>query len=492
MTTDPKASENELVEAVVQCLPYLPNLYFVLDGIDECSDCDNLVKKLLSWTDSTHLKVIIFSRPDVASLRRYTPKTGRIQLDHTILYSDMTVYVEEVFEEILEEGLLPETADKQMIVRKIVDRAEGMFLWVRLMANYLKSPAMTRSQRLKTIMEPVNPGLDRLDDMYSRIHARINSLDEYSIALAHRALLWTAYASPSSPMLCEALFPEGWDVDTAGSTEKFDHAIIVCCCGLVEKGYGAVFRYIHLSALQYAQNGSQTQSGLAPLLPDTSTSDAILGHGCISYLHRNIPNKPLSGQLGLMVHATVLERKYPLLRYATLMWIHHVVGAFHTKTTSSNSSQIADMAQVTSEYLESKLQMMAWVEALYTFASAGDIAALSGLSTTIADMLEKPQSDECKLPTQDIQELIKDLSLLNHDWGLALSTNPAEIWGDVTLFTRSRFFQTTKAATLESLVSELEYEGEQGVHKVVEPTFSAALSSSDANRLAILNIFPPK
>ncbi|KAJ8125434.1 hypothetical protein O1611_g8207 [Lasiodiplodia mahajangana] len=443
ITTYPKASVEELTEAISQCLPHLPNLYFVLDGIDECTDPGMLLKKLRHWCCISSLGVAIFSRPDVAALRKATIEVTRIELTRDVVNDALTLFVEEAVSELSEEKLLPEEVDNTSITRHLAHRADGMFLWVRLMMNYLKSPAMTRAQRMDLIMEQNSPGLDRLDEIYCRIFTRIESMNAHGKNLAHRALLWAAHSSLSSPELQEVLYPGGWDMDDRGRTENFDHAIIVSCCGLLEKRYNGTFRYIHLSALQFARHGSTTQGGIQPLIPNDSVASATMALSCLSYLTNKIPERPLSGRLHTSADPRVLSERFPFLKFATFSWVRLLISSMCGGNVELKSPMAKNVFQKAEDYLGSQLKLMTWIESIYTFGGGFNAEHRS----VIRDLEQNLIDQGLRSLIRTLGEFLNDILRISREWGDILSENPAEIWDDVTIFTTSRFLKSTKAGT---------------------------------------------
>ncbi|KAI6358018.1 hypothetical protein MCOR25_007438 [Pyricularia grisea] len=81
------------------------------------------------------------------------------------------------------------------------------------------------------------------------------NLRAHSLDLARWAPTWTVYARLSSE-LKEALYPDdGWDLEDH-NMQRLDHALIVVCCGLLEKSTNDRFQFIHLTALDFAQRAS--------------------------------------------------------------------------------------------------------------------------------------------------------------------------------------------------------------------------------------------
>lgn len=492
MATKINASENEVLETISQCLPHLPNIYFVLDGVDECEDQEKLVKQLDEWSSTHRLKVLVFSRPDVAKLRRTIPEQNRIQLNRTVLDSDIVMYLKPEIGSLLEERLLPECSNTDIIMDHLLDRAEGMFLWVRLMVRFLSSPAMTKSQRLQTIMESDTEGLDRLDEMYCRIQARITSTDPYSRELAHKALMWVAYSTYpiSSFALQDAICPDGWDDDVDESTESFDHAVIVACSGLVEKNTHGDFRYIHLTALRFTQFSSTRTRSLTPLIPNESASKSLLASRCISYLCHQLPCKPLSGQMGISISFAALNNQWPLLDLASKAWILWCTEAIGSAHKSGISVELTSMISLAEDYLRMRVNLLVWLEVVYTCRQS--MVWWKNYAKIIKTSCQLCIDLRAKALLSNLYQLIYDLSIIDSNWGRSLHSNPSEIWGDVTIFAKSRFFASTKAGSLEELAPHLQTATEEDELQSICPTFTHTVCSSTGDRVAILSIFPSK
>ncbi|KAK3386580.1 hypothetical protein B0H63DRAFT_137964 [Podospora didyma] len=151
------------------------------------------------------------------------------------------------------------------------------------------------------------------------------------------------------------------------------------------------------------------------------------------------------------------------------------------------------IARITT-YMEHKLGVMAWAEALYTMAYDDLSAKLLGLRNKAESLAASSQfgdqaKPEMKLLLQDIHDIMVDISGVDTDWTQCLIAAPCEIWGDVTIFSKSKFFVATKAGTLESLAPTLDV---GNCEMAMKPLFSVSRSSMDAKRLGILGIFPCK
>ena len=213
-----------------------------------------------------------------------------ISLDESLVFEDVYAYSRAALEYLKVQGLLDEGIDIGTLTQEIVRRSEGMFLWARLMLAYRSAPSLTRKQRLSTIFETESEDHGQLERLHEKIQSAIGALEKPSRELAHNALLWVAYCSLTAPELKEAIVPEGWDVDSDQSTEHFDNAVILCCKGFLEKKKNGQFRYIHLTAQQFVQDGSSL--GISPqILPSPLEAKGMIARRLIEYLKNKRASK---------------------------------------------------------------------------------------------------------------------------------------------------------------------------------------------------------
>ncbi|CAG9942522.1 unnamed protein product [Clonostachys rosea f. rosea IK726] len=484
--SDTRASEHELIDTIQLCLKEVPRSNFILDGIDECSNDTKLLKNIKFWCDTTSVKIILLSRPDVSSLRKTISPTSTITMIDSTLGRDICRYLTPEFDDFRDEGLLPKDADIEMLARHLGKRAEGMFLWARVMIEYLASPALSKRQRLEIIMEDTPGGLDRLEDLYCRIQDRIDALDGPSRQLAQKALVWIAHTRLTLSELSEAITDEDWGPDRDEDSNHFEHAVIVSCRGIIEKRSNGIFRYIHLTAREFAQNGPQ-RSGRQALIPHIHIAKAKIVQYCVGYFNKRIPANPLSGHLGVNADVDITIERWPLLKFASRNWMAFAVDLLCSHEAEFSGNQMDSLYTEINTFLQNRFFVMVWIEALYTLCPS---ELLTSLEKTRTDMKRTeltqlaPNWQEC---WQNLKELIQDVCQINLDWAETLTDTPSEVWGDVGIFQKSKFLASTKAGTVESLAARLH---EEGRPKAVGPLFSQSRSSLDAKRLAVLSVFP--
>ncbi|KAF2181881.1 hypothetical protein K469DRAFT_752715 [Zopfia rhizophila CBS 207.26] len=222
----PSASEHELRDLLEMVIPLLSNLYLVLDGIDECTDIAKLTSDIRRFCDISLVKIILFSRPHVAPLRRLLESERIITLSRTVMSEDIRVFLHHQIEVLRDYNCFSSDANLLSIEDEIVKRADGMFLWARLMICYLDSPALTKSERITTIFKTTPVGLQ---EMYARIFGQIRLMDDASQQLAASVFTWITYTQENLTVegCSDAVYPAVGADDESEKKDYVDHAVIV-------------------------------------------------------------------------------------------------------------------------------------------------------------------------------------------------------------------------------------------------------------------------
>ncbi|KAH8675241.1 hypothetical protein BX600DRAFT_431834 [Xylariales sp. PMI_506] len=445
-----KATDQNLVDLMDFCLSHIPYLFCVLDGLDEASNSDILIKSIWKWRElhPFSFKVALFSRPDVQALpQRYKPDRV-IEFQNHAPSSDIRLYVEAQVEDMVDNYMLPANSDARKIVRQLVARSEGMFLWARLMVVFLSSPALTKKERLETIMDSTPDGLE---NMYKRIHARIMSQDRPGQDLATRAFTWIVFWGSvhqfAAPELMQALFENGWD-DTR---QAFETALILSCCSLIETDANGCYRLIHFSALEYVRASTTLTmlngASLRPLIMDQTVAICTFTQQYIGYLMNHVPAQPLSGSMGIDHGQDVIAERYPLLRRASLDWPWLAIALLNSGMDQP-ANLISRTKTAIERYLRARISLTVWIEAAYRFVEPE--STFESQLHTWQSIRQRTRGNDPIM--DDIKELLRDLVNLDRDWGNRLSATPSAIWDDVTVFSKSRFWVSTAAASEEVLL----------------------------------------
>jgi hypothetical protein len=520
------ASPAALFDLLVLCLT--PSSILVLDGVDECVNHSDFVRSLLKLYSASKPAMLVLSRITVHRLKVTVPAASQIKLPKDDVSRDIRIFVSEAMDELVADSLLRELAPerKQELIDRIQRGADGMFLWARLMVQFLRSPVLTPEQRLRTITEINFP--EGLETMYERILSGISKSGSVSAALAARTLTWLAHAilPLSSQQIIQALKIEGiLDSDAATSTDEFEESIIMASAGLVELSRGAstsilpkgstTLRFIHLSVKDMLRQHFTTLStslrdapnyATALRLPDTVTANLCISRCCLQQLLYHTPAGPLSGKMGERISSEDLHSRFNLTEYAAVAWTAHMTNIFKTdlplpiasSCTPGLMSAIANLSSTLQTFLGNPRVVSAWLEGFYTARQHRETcmithppaeplrkwaAWLEGWATGSHDNL---QVDSRLL--RDICSFSDELDEITHNWGFRLLRNPEIIWDEMTSLTESRFFFSpgTTKVSLQTIEKPTVLGIGQNYVAMVSQTSAAG------EMKGVLSIWPPR
>lgn len=155
------ASMQELWE-LVRLFLQNSKTFLILDGIDECEDNQLLVKEMIELSESSPTKILLLGRINTESLIRAIPASSQITLARKTVDEDIRLFISAQICLLIRENLLPQSSDPEILVSNLSKGADGMFLWAKLMINYLMLPVHDQSTRLESICNVICPeGLEK-------------------------------------------------------------------------------------------------------------------------------------------------------------------------------------------------------------------------------------------------------------------------------------------------------------------------------------------
>ena len=513
-----KATHTEMTGILTATLQHLDNVYLVLDGIDECSEPDDLILELWQLRHLKNLRLLVFSRPNVGTLRRMVPPTQLMTITPDSMKADLNIYFERGLTHLQDQRLLPFTIDRQSLIRNLQRGASGLFLWARLMLSYLQSPVFSSSRRISIISTLDTPEL--LEEMYDRILLLLSGYLRHEQSFARDVFLWTAFGQQLlTPSQLHDVFERGTRTTvlerkpySPDDLEEFKNAVVILCGSLVEfresTFQGVVCDFIHFSAEEYfrshcsdlaAQVGAPhgTQAFFFPPLFEVHTD---LATTCLSYLIFSVPSEPLSGSLSRPVNPHKVDQTLPFLRYATLNWAIHVSVSPETLIYIDNTSlhcfrgKLMSLLHLLGRFLSAPLTLMTWTETIYTFASYTQdtftdiFACLTKWAHMAPDILSRCRiAGHDNLPAE-MGRFAEDLCEMGQRWGMTLGRCPVQIWQDATAFTASRFFRQSSAMSVEYIPNL----------RVQDPQISSRCLSriskfnTQSGQCAVLTIWPSR
>jgi hypothetical protein len=482
------ASEHELRDLLNMAIPLLSDVYLILDGLDEMNDIDRFMADVQGFCKQSSTKLLLFSRPHVAILREMLEPENTITMSWGVMNTDIRVFVRHQLRSLSDQKRFPPNADLCLAEDEIVKRADGMFLWAKLMICYLNSPALTKWQRMSTIFNTTPVGLQQ---MYDRILSQITLMDDASIQLATTVFTWIAYAREdlTAEECSDAIYCATEHVDTLEKKEFVDKAVIVVCCGLIEKRQNNILRFIHLTAKDHLLS-TKPREQKTLILPPLKAHIEIASK-CISYLLFTIPSQPLSGRHSTPALLAPLRCQYPLLRYSAIHWLEHVARLialcdFSTDDVERREKMFRYFALM-EKFLAHPVNVTAWVEATYLFAGGEPLfTANEVLDTFHSSVGAIPYLCDFSSTMETLALFAHDLKRVDQQWGPILKSSPHEIWGDAPSFTKSRFLFQNDGVAIETFAPTRDHHPV----KCTDPIFCIGSKNSDCTLIGRLTIYP--
>jgi hypothetical protein len=451
----------------------------------------------------------------------------QLQTSKSLFSRDITLFCTRQFDDLVEEGILPASVEDQrdVLIHRLVNGADGMFLWARLMTQFLRSPALTPAQRLRTIREINFP--EGLEKIYDRILLLISQAGRTSQNLAAKIFLWLTYCKTpmSSKQIHQAFVVEGAPaLDHENETIiEFEDAVIMTCGGLVErfpmdsvlpsqKGTCS-FRFIHISIKEMLAEPTEAPlrsvevlNSIRPLLPVHTTANLCLAVCCLRQIVYHTPAQPLAGKLNESIPAASLHENFPFTDYASVYWISHlkdsmlnasIASACPDSPSSEFENNFGKFTALLSTFLSKPETPTAWLESFYTAvqyqASSTNLAPAGSILEEWSDWATESSSERQALMVderlvQDTQAFGRDLDKITKQWGHHLARSPATVWNEMTGFSPSRFFFSPHSVKYASRPPEKAQIPGISDHRLA----SISRVSSDGKLLGVLSIWPPE
>ncbi|KPM37326.1 hypothetical protein AK830_g9237 [Neonectria ditissima] len=238
----------------------LEYIHIVVDGLDECEGeiqgrVANLLERLVSSASSgsTICKVLLASRPSPVLSKRFRKKpTVSLAEEKRSIEGAMTIYCNQKL------GLLRyrlsqlgmTDGDLKEVSMAIVQRADGMFLWARLILEYLSSNMFFNQDEVKLA---INTLPRKLSEFYGRILSQVTArFDARSISRMKSILGWIAFAKrPLKKAECRsALYFSESDTNNSRIPPPY---IFDICAPLIQENKDTTFSFVHVSVKDYLQ-----------------------------------------------------------------------------------------------------------------------------------------------------------------------------------------------------------------------------------------------
>ncbi|CAN9299279.1 unnamed protein product [Alternaria alternata] len=419
----------KVFEGIIFKIAFSRPLFWVLDGIDEADSQSLLINSLLNIRSTTTIKIFLSSRPMKVPSRHMdqgSPIAVRF-LSESDTSEDIRAYVNTSIRDILSAS----DTIQQDVIDKILAKASGSFLWVRLSLETLRHSWHTQEDIQKALTELPTGMLG----LYEQMLVRLLSQPERSGRLAHRILSWVSCSWRPLRLdeLQVALEPE------FTGFVNLEDTINQICAHFVSVDNGKV-SLIHDTARQFLTSKQSTRAAFV----QPRHAHSQIAERCLIYLSqdtwsrtfRAISSSDPDAKRGARINRLLLaEEGFPLLGYATCYWAYHV-----SKSPTSGTSLTSALKVFFSQYC------LSWIEAialsanlryltrsaryLKGYAKRKKLSRMQKSESPILDSLTKAPEDDPKW----LQSWAIDLIRVVGKFGSILLAKPSSIYQDIVPF----------------------------------------------------------
>ena len=505
-----EASHSDVLSLLQWSLQRYPDTILVFDGIDECRDLykffshlqfiqsqqtacltSKAVGEFSSNSEPTRINsqaanaagktsmgpaIALFTRPDIHIPASILGRSHHIHLNADQNARDVIAFLGPSLQELLEDGSLGEDQKFDDILTRTTRHADGMFLWVQLLMDYLRWDGLTIQDRLDAL-----DNLTRLEGLDTLYHAILKNLQEKLPGplkiKSKNTFRWVMGASRplhidelrlalgidiASPLSERTLIPHG-------SIQK---ALSRMSGALLEMAPDKTVRFVHLSVREYlSREPSVADKNTRGLDLQWGKVQRFLATSCLKYLSRHVPSGPLSGSAKVRPDKQVQQTMFRLLDYSLNYWVRHAeqgLDRYELQETSpmawTEDGSRQQFVEVVRDFLNNREMIMTWIEASWLFGVPPSVGNLPSIFSSVLCR----QASGVRLPAAspsskrmaleglvlELDQFSRDLDKLNKSWGHILSEAPNEIWEpSILAFTKSAFWADTQDAAITNLGS---------------------------------------
>ncbi|CAD6445346.1 a9bb4458-a7ff-4557-b5c9-8001b7ffca93, partial [Sclerotinia trifoliorum] len=310
------STADDILSVIKHAVADIPLSYIVLDGIDECSDPTSITESFSDIAkNNSNVKLILFSRnlPTIAHGLERAPYE-MIELEPTLTQPDIDKFLTKSLKKLQDKG----TDAPDQAFCKLSNASCGMFLYASLGVQNLAEAIDSKS-----IVDAIDKIPEGLNGVYGQILERLDLQSIRRRNLARRILLWVCCTT--RPLSWKELqYALSWDEINEEFMEDqlpFKDVVLDLCAPLIEyRPEKDTFHPVHLSVREflYTPNSFNSMSAKATQFLMTE-----------SQAHQTIAEVTLASlALPDVVHKTSVDNlQYPLVRYSTENWCHHLSSA---------------------------------------------------------------------------------------------------------------------------------------------------------------------
>jgi len=366
--------------------------YFILDALDECEDRRELMPVLVDMVESVNNAKLLVTSRNLYDIGAIFSSHLVVEITTESVHRDVDTYLTSAVARLnLEE------AYQQKIHKHLLDGSGGMFLWVHLMVENLRSAISPHD--IEEQLECLPTGLE---GVYQRILDKLDSEVSNRRGVVKKVLLWACFSDP--PLKWREL-QHAFAIDDAELTFNskkmpWKPAILELCAPLVEfHGPEQTLHLTHLSVKEFLtspQIGVDSKYIMNRHFIPTELAHGTIATSCLAYLSVSDWSSNLES-----------TEKYPFVTYAIAQWCSHLIRA------ASSGSLLAQMNQFLVSFERVWLQTL-----VKMFPSALPVQKLLYWERQLKAWREKQNdADKTQFHCTDwilyIQEFIVDDALFN-------------------------------------------------------------------------------
>ncbi|KAK8103185.1 hypothetical protein PG984_016331 [Apiospora sp. TS-2023a] len=357
-----QGTEKELARVFMQLLQTGTDPVFVMvDALDEAEDAPKVVSWLQEITAEGNgrlIKAIVTSRRQL-HLENQLRSARSLAMDPNTVDRDIERSIPFCIRQIASKHCITDSHKIDLIQQALSRDTNGLFLWVRMLTEYLASlPTVAE------VMDSLDQFPENLTGLYMQIlHQLVNTLSNNSARkrLASRIIAWLCFAKSN---LTLAALGESVAIERDDTELVFDRIptqldnllreLLGSFIEIVPGTKGCIVQFVHLSVKDFFLQDKvrcQVSSTLKPYFPIATHSNAAIAATLLRYL--TFPSRA-----ELREDRTV-EHHDALFPYASLYWCFHfqnsgkrgmdLLPLIESLCTSKEGVRWLDSANVTTE-----------------------------------------------------------------------------------------------------------------------------------------------
>ncbi|RKL16693.1 hypothetical protein BFJ70_g14981 [Fusarium oxysporum] len=323
-------------------------IWVIIDGLNECdsrtqSSVANLINQMtnrLSGTGDTICKILVSSRksPHIANRLKMKQKISLTEERYNIKLA-MRQYVSQRLRAMHEKLAQLELTRKDIddIERVITNKADGMFLYARLVLDYLSKNLFFSGKEMKKSIDELP------DELYRKLLIQILvQLDQRSVERIKSIFSWIAFSKRPMKRM-EFLSALSFSYGDTEVTSLVPRYVLDICGALVEERSDTTLTFIHISVKDFLQS---SLSNVVISEPEAIAEQCLSTLACLM-----CGSEVFLGDRSHHIKASrVVKGIHGFHVYATEFWTEYLLHHVSTRSSSANST-ILDLASRLAERL---------------------------------------------------------------------------------------------------------------------------------------------